>query len=325
MPRQGSGRSDDGSGPASGYAGQVSNAPTDHRFELSRGQKAFKIVVYSLLVLNFCAYLFVDVNNAAHTLDENSTLLNVTSAFAVSSAVFAWLLLIALLELETYALDDEAWTGRLTFIVHTVRLGCLVVITHWIFALVDYAVDLRAASPVAGVSDLCALAGEERSWTYNLDYQDITVDNCAALSSAETFFAIPDSPVVTDGAGLALERQLAWGDVVEIVAWMVIILATEAFVRLQERQVTGGRLMNVLRGTTLVFYGVLIVLALWWLWLGHPLYTWDTFLWIGGFTVIEMNLRAWREEIAQHQQDPEVVLQDPAKASADGKATAESP
>ncbi|MEE4175122.1 MAG: hypothetical protein V2I57_12790 [Xanthomonadales bacterium] len=310
---------------ASGYAGVVNDAQTDHRFELSRGQKAFKAVVYSLLVLNFCAYLVVDINNAAHTLNADSTLLNVTSAFAVSSAVFAWLLLIALLELETYALDDEAWTGRLTLVVHAVRLGCLVVITHWIFALVDYAVDLRAAAPLEGVNDLCALAGEERSWTFNLDYRDITDDNCAELSTATTFFAIPDSPVVTDGEGLALERQLAWGDVVEIVAWLLIILATEALVRLQERQVTGGRLMSALRGTTFVSYGVPIVLALWWLWLGHPLYTWDTFLWIGGFTVIEMNLRAWREEIARQMMVRDAMARPETLESADRSDAVESP
>ncbi len=281
----------------------MNDANTDHRFELSRGQKAFKWGIYSLLILNFCVYLFVDINNAAYTLNADSSPLDITGAFALSSAVFAWLLLIALLELETYALDDEAWTGRLTFIVHAIRLGCLVVITHWIFALVDYAVDVHAAQPIANVNQLCDLAGQERSWTYNLHYEEITEDNCASLSAADTFFAIPDSPVVTDGRGLVLERQLAWGDILEIVAWLVIILATEVFVRLQERKVTGGRLMTGLRTTTRVFYGVLICLALWWLWLGHPLYTWDTFLWIGGFTVIEMNLRAWREEIDQEQRE----------------------
>ena len=83
---------------------------------------------------------------------------------------------------------------------------------------------------------------------------------CAALSAGETFFAIPDRPMVT-----------------------------------------GGRPMTGLRATMLTFYGVLIWLALWWLWLGHPLFTWDTLLWIGGFKVIEMNLRAWRKEIAQRQ------------------------
>jgi hypothetical protein len=279
----------------------VNDVHTDHRVELSRGQQAFKWGIYSLLILNFCAYLVVDINNAAHTLNAASSLLDITSAFALSSAVFAWLLLIGLLELETYALDDEAWTGRLTFIVHALRFGCLVVITHWIFALVDYAVDVHGAQPVAGVSQLCELAGQDRSWTYNLRYETITEDNCASLSAAETFFALPDSPVVTDSRGLALERQLAWGDILEVIAWLVIILATEVFVRLQERQVTRGRLMTVLRTTSRVFYGVLICLALWWLWLGHPLFTWDTLLWIGGFTVIEMNLRAWRDEIDQEQ------------------------
>lgn len=268
---------------------------------LSRGEKVFKWVVYSLLIINFGLYLAEDIGNAAHTLHAGSSLFDITAAFALSSGVLAWLLLIFLLELETYALDDEAWTSKVILVVHGLRIACFLVIAHFVFALVDYALELYPAQPVAGVANLCDLANRDRSWTSNLDYQLITTDNCAALSDRTAFYAIPDSPVVTDAPGLSLERQLAWGDVIEIFAWLAIILATECMVRLQERKITTGRLMVVLGTGKRVLYAVLIALALWWLWLGHPLYTWDTFLWIGGFTVIEMNLRAWREEIVHEQ------------------------
>lgn len=282
----------------------MSEASTEHRFELSRGQKIFKWAVYTLLVLNFCFYLAMDIGNAAHTLNADSTLLNITSAFALSSGVLAWLVLIGLLELETYTLDDDAWTGRLTLIVHTVRLVCFLVIAHFVFAIVDYAADLYPETPAEGVTSLCDLADQERSWTYNLDYREITRENCAELSTESAFYEIPESPVVVDGPGLKLERQLAWGDIIEIAAWIAIILATEVMVRLQERKITGGRVMTVLNAGKKVLYGVLMCLALWWLWLGHPLFTWDTMLWILGFTVIEMNLRNWREEIVHEREAP---------------------
>ena len=280
----------------------MSEAPQEHRFQLTRGQRRFKWGVYSLLLLNFCFYLAIDIGNAAHTLHAGSSLFDVTSAFAVSSGVLAWLVLIGLLELETYTLDDDAWTGRLTLLVHGLRLVCFLVIAHFVFAIVDYVRDLYPASPLEGVSNLCELAGQGRSWTYNLDYVEITSENCTALSDDPALFEIPDSPVVVDQKGLVLERQLAWGDVVEIFAWIAIILATEIMVRLQDRGVTGGRLLATLSSGKRVFYFVLACLALWWLWLGHPLYTWDTFLWIGGFTVIEMNLRAWRDEITHERE-----------------------
>lgn len=288
-------------GPASRYAVPVDDI-SEHRFGLSRGQKLFKGAIYSLLIINFCVYLAIDVGNAAHTLNSDASVLNITSAFAVSSGVFAWLLLIALLELETYALDDEAWTGRLTLAVHAVRLGCFILIGHTVFAVVDYTRDLYPAIPIENVQTLCDLADQERSWTHNLHYQEISRANCERLSDSTPFYAIPDSPVVTDSAGLALERQLAWGDVIEIFAWLLIILATEVLVRLQERRVTGGHLVTALRWMKFGLYGILILLALWWSRLGHHLYTWDTFLWIGGFSAIEMNLKAWRQEIVQQRQ-----------------------
>ncbi|MEM1411031.1 MAG: hypothetical protein AAGH19_01630 [Pseudomonadota bacterium] len=280
----------------------MSAADADHRFELSRGQKAFKLGVYSLLLINFCFYLVIDINNAAHTLNADSTLLNITSAFATSTGVLAWLTLIGLLELETYTLDDDAWTGRLTLIVHSLRLLCFVVIAHFVFAVVDYVIDLYPETRAEGVLSLCQVADQERSWTYNLDYQDITPENCADLSAETVFYEIPESPVIVDGTGLALERQLAWSGVVEIVSWIVIILATEVMVRLQERKVVSGRVMSTLRSTKNILYGVLIATALWWLWLGHVLFTWDTMLWVLGFAVIEMNMRTWRDEIAHQQQ-----------------------
>lgn len=262
-----------------------------------RFQQLFKWTVYSLLVVNFGLYIVEDVVQATHTLHRESTLLNWTGAFATSTAVLAWFMLLATLELETYAIDDAAWTNRLEKLIHGIRLISFLIIAHFIFALVDWAIKIGGDRPIPGVSSLCELVDRDLSWSTNLDYVTLDRNNCDTLSPDTQFFQMADDPVVTDQAGLNLARKLAWGDVLEIFAWMVIILSMELMVRLQSRGVTESRLMSALRGTKYTFYAVLFGLGFWWASLGHWLYLWDTFLWIAGFSAIEMNLRLWREEI----------------------------
>lgn len=262
-----------------------------------RFQQLFKWTVYSLLVVNFGLYIVEDVVQATHTLHRESTLLNWTGAFATSTAVLAWFMLLASLELETYAIDDAAWTSRLEKLIHGIRIISFLIIAHFIFALLDWAIKIGKDRPVPAVSSLCELVDRDLSWSTNLDYVTLDSDNCDTLSQESQFFQMAEDPVVTDQAGLNLARQLAWGDVLEIFAWMVIILCMELMVRLQGRGVTEGRLMSTLRGTKYTFYAVLFGLGFWWASLGHWLYLWDTFLWIAGFGAIEMNLRLWREEI----------------------------
>ena len=86
------------------------------------------------------------------------------------------------------------------------------------------------------------------------------------------------------------------------ILWIVFALnagmfAIEIVVRLQGRGVTGGVLMRSANLTKAVCYGILFVLAVYWGWLGHWLYTWDTFVWVAGFAAIEMNVNEWRHEL----------------------------
>ena len=81
--------------------------------------------------------------------------------------------------------------------------------------------------------------------------------------------------------------------------WLLIIVAIELVIRLQERGVTGGTLITTTNRLKTIFYLVLFGLAVWWASLSHFLYTWDTFLWIAGFAAIEMNINEWRDEILE--------------------------
>ena len=267
--------------------------------DLHKLQQIVKWSVYALLVVNWGFYIVEDWNRALHTLAADATLLAWMGEFATSIDESAWFVLLFMLELETYILEDQDWKGWVAKTIHAIRLVCVLMILHTVYAFSVTVVEYGPTVPVENVSSLCEMTDDDVSFVYNLEYTSITDESCAGLSDATQFYRVGTDPVVTTREGLALEKALAWGDLVEVIAWLLIIIAIELVIRLQERGVTGGTLISTANRLKTVLYLVLFVLAAWWGSLSHWLYTWDTFLWIAGFAAIEMNINEWREEILE--------------------------
>lgn len=265
--------------------------------DLHRLQQTVKWIVYSLLIANFAVYIYEDVDRALHTLTAESSLLDWTGEFATTLDTAAWLVLLGMFEIETYTLEDRQWRRWIEKTVHGVRILCYLIIAHTVFAYAITAVDYSSTRPVADATSLCDLADQDVTFVHNLDYTAVTGENCASLSDATAFYYLGDNPLVSSEAGLGLERALAWGDVIEAITWLVIIFAIEIVVRKQGRGVTGGALITGAKSVKLVGYAILFLLAAWWAYLGHWIYTWDTFVWIAGFAAIEMNVHEWRDEL----------------------------
>jgi len=269
--------------------------------DLRKVQHGIKWTVYTLLLINFGYYIAEDWNRALHTLGPDAGWLDWAGEFATSIDEAGWFILLFMFELETYLLEDETWTGWIGRVVHGARIVCYVMLAHTVYAYFLAATSLYPGVPVDGATGACSLSDSGVSWVYNLEYEDITARNCADLSAAERLFWIEDGLVVSDAAGLALERNLAWVDLAEAIIWLVIVLAIEIVVRLQNRDVTGGALMTVAKRSQVVLYLALLAIATYWATLSHWLYFWDELVWIGGFAAIDMNLSEWREEILEEQ------------------------
>ena len=265
-------------------------------------QQAVKWTVYTLLIVNFVFYIFEDWNRGVHTLHAGSTFLDWTSEFATSIDESAWFLLLFMFELETYVLGDKDWKGWVARTVRGVRLLCYVMIAHAVYAFSITVIDLQPTVAVENASNLCDLADANVSYVYNLEYTEVNEQTCGELSNASQFYHLADDPIVSDIAGLSLERDLAWADLIEVIVWLVILLAIEIVVRLQDRGVVGGTLMSVANKTKIFLYLSLIALGVYWASLSHWLYLWDELVWIGGFAAIEMNISEWRDELLGEQQ-----------------------
>lgn len=276
---------------------------TDASFDAHKVQQAVKWAVYGLLIVNFGFYIFEDWTRAAHTLHEGSSFLDWTSEFATSLDESAWFLLLFMFELETYVLEDRHWKRWVALSVRGVRLFCYVLIAHTVYAYALTVINLQPSVPVEDARDLCDLSDADVSYVYNLEYTAISKDTCEGLSSATEFYWVGKDPVVSDLAGLNLERDLAWADMIEVVAWLVILLAIEVVVRLQDRGVTGGALISTANSAKILLYLLLIGIGVYWASLSHWLYLWDELLWIGGFAAIEMNVSEWRKELLEERAD----------------------
>jgi hypothetical protein len=269
---------------------------------LHKIQQAVKWAVYMLLIVNWGFYIFEDWDRAVHTLNPGSTFLDWTREFATSIDESAWFILLFLLELETYILEDADLKGWVRKTMHGVRLVCFAMILHTVYAFAVTVIEYRPTVIVENVSSLCDMADDEISYVYNLEYTEVTEQTCRSLSDETQFYRVGNDPVVSTIAGLNLERDLAWADIVEVVTWLLIIMSIEVVVRLQEHKITGGTLISVANKLKVFLYLILAALAVYWASLSHWLYSWDTFVWIAGFAAIEMNINEWRGELLEEQQ-----------------------
>lgn len=255
-----------------------------------------KLVVYSLLLVNFGYYILDDLEQLGHTYHEGWRWFDWTSAFATTLDESGWFVLLFLLELETYVLSDAAFTRFRVILMLMIRLMCYAVIGHAVFAYSDYLFDLSNRQQFIDTT-LCAFVGQELSFTRNLLYTVLDASNCELLSSDSAFFIFAQGQVITDTSGLDVELQLAWVDLLEVVVWLCILGLIELQVQLQDRGITRGRMLFSASLIKVCLYGVLWCCAAYWLYRGHWVFAWDEALWILGFAAIGMNISQWRDEI----------------------------
>jgi hypothetical protein len=258
-----------------------------------------KLVVYSLLVINFVFYFIEDWQISTHTLRNGGTLFDYTSAFAVTFDTLAWLTLLALFELETYLLSDEAFTRLRVALMHGLRVICILFLTHTLLAYWTSAIKLNDLVPIENVQNLCQLSDKGVSYGFNLSYTELNETNCANLSSDTEFYLIENNTIVTTAQGLRIDQELLWLDLAEAVVWIVILLCIETVVRLQDKNITTGARMRLASTTKKLLYCFLWATAAYWIYRGHYMYAWDEALWILGFFAIEMNISAWKTEITE--------------------------
>jgi hypothetical protein len=266
---------------------------------MARHQQLLKWIVYTLLILNFGYYLFDDWRAAQSTLLPDASFLEITSAYATSFDEVGWFVLLFLLEVETYWMGDESEPGLLYWLMQVVRVICYVVVCHTLYAFIVYVSDLGNATVLTDIGGLCALVGEDLSFTRNLLYELIDAGNCASLSTGGEIYRFDGEPVVSDASGYRMAVWHAWIDVIEIAGWLTVSLLITFVMVLQNKGIYESRWIRGADRLQIVVYAIIAGTAFYWAVYGYYVYTWDILLWIGGFAAIDANLAEWRGELEE--------------------------
>jgi hypothetical protein len=262
-----------------------------------RRYQLFKYTVYTLLAVNVLVFFREEWDAATTRFGAGVAAADVIEAFASTIDTAAWVGLLLLFELETSTLDDRWFTPGRTLLLRGLRAGCYAVIVYAFYGYVASLVFTYAVVPLVDTNDLCALANLGWAFATTLDqYVAITTANCARLTDADLLLRFEGINAVTDSAGIANIRSLAWADAINGGVWLLVVVLLEADVWLQEQGRYEG---TALMGSTLlkaIFYSILAAAVVFWMWQGQVKDWWDALLWIIAFVFIELNIFEWRAE-----------------------------
>jgi len=262
----------------------------------------FKYAVYALLTLNIYLFFAEEWAASAHRFSDGVALADMIEAFAATIDTAAWVVLLLMFELETYVLDDEHFTPRVTWTLHGLRAICYLFIVYSFYGYLIKLLYLAGSAPLPGVSDICTLVNGDWSYAVDMDeYMILTAANCGEFSSATAYLQFPGISAVVDQAGFTEIIRLAWVDVINSAVWLLVVIVLEIDVRLQEHNQLEGTFLRISNASKFVLYGLLLVAAIYWGVKGDFVDFWDAFLWLVAFVFIELNVFDWRQESLEEQ------------------------
>ena len=250
--------------------------------------RIFKVVIFWVLMINLLYYLYEDVTAYLY-LAAGSALSDVLEAFAVTIDYVAWMVLIVLFETETSAQSKDRLTGTRKWVITGLTAACYVVL---VYAAYGYAAALADSYHYEPLDSKPACYYANTGFAYlSLEARPIELThlNCGAFAGKELFKSPTDNLIATQPNVLALQK-LGWVDVFNANAWLIIVLLFQIEVSLkQASKLTKRRLFNVMVWKVAA-YLVLLVCAIYWTVYSAFIDSWDAWLWLLAFILIDLNM-----------------------------------
>ena len=257
--------------------------------------RLFKYSIYGLLCYNVVLFFRDDHLAAAQVFGGALTWRNVVEAYSETVDTLSWVLLLLLFELETAVISDERLQGYRKWIPAGVRLICYFFI---VYASYGYWAKYQMVSNLAPFpsADVCGLIGSDMAYVVTLDeYLPIDADACAAMQ-ATPLVQVVGTRIIGTADALSEAISFAFVDVMNAVAWLLVVMLLEVEVFLQLRGFLTATLLLAMKAAKSLLYATLLGAAIYWGVTGSFLNFWDAFLWLVAFAFIEMNIFEWHEE-----------------------------
>ena len=256
-----------------------------------------KYLTYALLSVNIYLFLRQELTALEYTFADGIEPGQIIQSFAATIDTGSWVLLLLLFELETSVLNDSQIKGTTKWLLHGIRGICYIAIAY---AFTGYYAELVALYNVTPMPsfDPCSAVAQNLSMLVTLDeYVPLDASNCAAMSSEVV--RLNGFEIIADAPALQLAQRLAWTDILNAGAWILVVIVLEIEVRLQLRGNLSDKIMDGTKFVKLALYGTLFCAALYWGYAGEFLDFWDACLWLFAFIFIELNVFEWQNETSQ--------------------------
>lgn len=261
--------------------------------------QTFKYAVYFALAVNTGHFFMENFTSSAITYEDGVAIGDIIVAYTDSIDTAAWLILLLLLELETFILPDDRIKAGIEWTINILTVLCGGTI---LYALYGYWATLwiPLGFELYSGPDPCTLIGGDLNYVLDLDeFAPLDAQNCASLAG-EAYINVKANLMATPEK-LGLLNRLTWTDVLNATVWVVIVAVLEAEVYLHSSKLFGTKFFLAYKSAKLLLYAILFVCAFYWWMLGEPWDAWDAFLWIVAFFFIEMNMLTWQEENADQR------------------------
>jgi hypothetical protein len=129
---------------------------------------------------------------------------------------------------------------------------------------------------------------------------DLTGANCGDLDGQELFKSRSDHTIVSR-ANFNAVRQMAWVDVFNAVAWLLVVLVLQVEILMQRAERLTHRWRHIFTITKVSLYLVLAGDAVYWTLYGAFIDSWDAWLWLLAFVLIDLNFLGIDESEASEQ------------------------
>lgn len=259
-----------------------------------RAKQAIKWFVYSALLLNAGYYVYIDYVSWLAAIPPDASLADSLTHISTSIDTIAWVLLVVLFELETYALPDRFWTQWLLRSIHLLRITCYVMIAYAAWGYTAEMLNNYHYSAASEVNAACDVADQGISMQLDaITWVEVTAANCADLTDDTSFVRLDGEIALIPESAVRHLQVMGWFDVANAIVWIVVVLLIEAEVRMQNADRFGGPAMRAVQKAKVLLYAVLIGNCFVWLVTGYYVWSWDAFVWIFGFWAIELNLAEW--------------------------------
>lgn len=262
---------------------------------------AIKYLTYGYLGYNGLQFFADEAAASATTFQNGLSFSEVIEVYSASIDTTFWLMLVALLELETYIIDDEVLKRPgVKWGMIAARSICYAMIVYAWYGYIVKSMFQADIVPLA-IANACLLVDQGYSILVGLEeYIPLTAESCRTLVGQE-LYRLNGYNIVAPLDALHYARNVGFIDNFNSTAWLGVVLVLEIDVWYQLKGDYKGLLYKVSYIMKAILYSILIGCAVAWGYTGVWLDITDAVLWLFAFFFIELNLFTWQQETEEEE------------------------